>query len=80
VLRIYQGQCSSKRIVILRPSHIDGAALPMGEFQPYQASKLHLIPVEETRWATLKAKEIPGSEELDRFICEEDHQLLTGSL
>jgi hypothetical protein len=21
-----------------------------------------------------------GSEELDRFICEEDHQLLTGSL
>jgi hypothetical protein len=80
VLRIYQGQCSSKRIVILRPAHIDGAALPMGKFQPYQASKLHLIPVEETRWATLKAKEIPGSEELDRFICEEDHQLLTGSL
>lgn len=80
VLRIYQGQCSAKRIVVLRPAHIDGAPLPLSKYQPYQASKLHLIPVEETRWATLKAKENPGSEELDRFICEEDHNLLTGSL
>jgi len=79
-LRIYQGECSAKRIVILRPAHIDGEALPLSKFQPYQASKLRLIPVEETRWATLKAKENPGSEELDRFICEEDHILLTGSL
>jgi hypothetical protein len=80
VLRIYQGHCSAKQILVLRPAHIDGAALPLSKFQPYQASKLHLIPVEETRWATLKAKENPGSEELDRFICEEDHNLLTGSL
>jgi hypothetical protein len=80
VLRVYQGRCSSKLIVVLRPAHIDGAAVDLKKFQPYQASKLHLIPVEETRWATLKAKELPGSEELDRFLCEEDHATLSGSL
>ena len=80
VLDVHEGECSSKFVLVLRPAHIDSQPMPLDRFQPYQASVLRLIPAEETRWATLKTKEPPGTEELDRFLCEEDHISLSNSL
>ena len=80
VLDVHEGQCESKFLLVLRPAHIDGAAVPLDKFQPYKSAVLRLIPIEETRWATLKTKEPPGTEELDRYLCEEDHIALTNAL
>jgi len=80
VLDVHEGEYPAKFLLVLRPAHIDGQPLPLDRFKPYQASILRLIPAEETRWATLKTKEPPGTEELDRFLCEEDHIALSNSL
>jgi hypothetical protein len=80
VLDVHEGQCESKFLLVLRPAHIDGAAVPLDKFQPYKSAVLRLIPIEETRWATLKTKEPPGTEELDRYLCEEDHIALSNAL
>ncbi len=80
VLDVHEGESKAKFLLVLRPAHIDGQPLPLDRFKPYQASILRLIPAEETRWATLKTKEPPGTEELDRFLCEEDNIALSNSL
>jgi hypothetical protein len=34
---------------------------------------MRLIPLEDTPWATLKAKDDPRFVDMERFICEEDN-------
>jgi hypothetical protein len=52
----------------------------MGSFTIGQVRTLKLIPLDETPWVTLKAKDDPRFVELDRFVTEEDHWKLQNLL
>lgn len=77
---IYRGEYEGDRLVVLRPAHIDKNLQPLDQHQPSRSTTLCLIPLEETRWGTLKTKDPADSDELDRFLCEEDHIRLSDEL
>jgi hypothetical protein len=76
VRRVLKGSFKGSQVVVLRTAHIGGTRQPMHEYFLNQTRTLRLIPLDQTPWATLKAKDDVRFVDLDRFITEEDHQKL----
>jgi hypothetical protein len=80
ILEVYHGRQEIKEIVVLRPAHINNVSQPLKEHHAKRVTTLTLLPIEDTNWGTLKTKDPAESDELDRFICEEDHIKLSNAL
>ncbi len=80
VQRVLRGDFRGSRLVVLRAAHIDGKRQSMHQFATGQHRILRLLPVDQTPWSTLKAKDDPRFLDLDRFVCEEDHSKLARHL
>ncbi len=76
IRHVLSGSFRGSHVVVLRPAHIAGKRQPMNGFFLNQARTLNLIPLEETPWATLKAKDDVRFIEIERFITDEDHRKL----
>jgi len=76
VHQVLKGKFTGSHIVVLHAAHIAGKRQSMHRFSLGQKRILRLRPVDETPWATLKAKDDPRFLMLDRFIPEEDHSKL----
>ena len=76
VHQVFKGNFEGTHLVVLHAAHIAGKRQSMHRFSLGQKRILRLRPVDETPWATLKAKDDPRFLELDRFIPEEDHSKL----
>ncbi|MFM8230211.1 MAG: hypothetical protein ACKOAL_03205 [Chthoniobacterales bacterium] len=76
VHQVLKGKFNGSHIVVLHAAHIAGKRQSMHRFSLGQKRILRLRPVDETPWATLKAKDDPRFLMLDRFIPEEDHSKL----
>ena len=73
VRNVLKGDFKGEHIVVLHAAHVGGKRQPMHRYFLSQTRTLRLIPIEETPWATLKAKDDRRFLDLERFICEEDH-------
>ncbi len=80
VQRVLKGDFHGSRLVVLHAAHIDGKRQSMHRFAAGQHRILRLLPVDQTPWSTLKAKDDPRFLDLDRFVCEEDHSKLARHL
>lgn len=76
VHQVLRGKFDGTHLVVLHAAHIAGKRQSMHRFSVGQTRILRLRPVDQTPWATLKAKDDPRFLELDRFIREEDHSKL----
>jgi len=76
VHQVLRGKFDGTHLVVLHAAHIAGKRQSMHSFSLGQKRILRLRPVDQTPWATLKAKDDPRFLELDRFIPEEDHAKL----
>ena len=76
VHQVLKGKFDGTHLVVLHAAHIAGKRQSMHRFSTGQKRILRLRPVDETPWATLKAKDDPRFLLLDRFIPEEDHAKL----
>ena len=74
--QVLKGKFDGTHLVVLHAAHIAGKRQSMHRFSTGQKRILRLRPVDETPWATLKAKDDPRFLLLDRFIPEEDHAKL----
>ena len=73
VHQVLKGKFDGTHLVVLHAAHIAGKRQSMHGFTLGQKRILRLRPVDQTPWATLKAKDDPRFLELERFIPEEDH-------
>jgi hypothetical protein len=73
VRRVVKGDFKGTHLVVLHAAHIDGKRQPLHGYYINQTRNLRLIPIEDTPWATLKAKDDNRYVDLERFISEEDH-------
>jgi hypothetical protein len=80
VHHVVKGTFHGTQLVVLHPAHISERRQPMGGFTIGQVRTLKLIPLDDTPWVTLKAKDDPRFVELDRFVTEEDHRKLQNLL
>lgn len=80
VQQVLKGEFHGTHLVVLHAAHIAGKRQSMHQFSLGQSRILRLRPVEQTPWATLKAKDDPRFLELERFINEEDHAKLARHL
>jgi hypothetical protein len=76
VHQVLKGKFDGTHLVVLHAAHIAGKRQSMHRFSLGQKRILRLRPVDQTPWATLKAKDDPRFLELERFIPEEDHSKL----
>ena len=76
VHQVLRGKFDGTHLVVLHAAHIAGKRQSMHRFSVGQKRILRLRPVDETPWATLKAKDDPRFLMLDRFIPEEDNAKL----
>ncbi|MBJ7326496.1 MAG: hypothetical protein JHC52_04030 [Chthoniobacterales bacterium] len=76
VHQVLRGKFNGTHLVVLHAAHIAGKRQSMHSFSLGQKRILRLRPVDQTPWATLKAKDDPRFLELDRFIPEEDNSKL----
>lgn len=76
VQQVLKGKFDGSHLVVLHAAHIAGKRQSMHRFSLGQQRILRLRPVDQTPWATLKAKDDPRFLELDRFIAEEDNSKL----
>lgn len=76
VHQVLRGKFDGTHLVVLHAAHIAGKRQSMHAFSLGQKRILRLRPIDQTPWATLKAKDDPRFLELDRFIPEEDHAKL----
>lgn len=76
VHQVLKGKFNGTHLVVLHAAHIAGKRQSMHRFNVGQKRILRLRPVDETPWATLKAKDDPRFLMLDRYIPEEDHSKL----
>lgn len=76
VHQVLKGKFNGTHLVVLHAAHIAGKRQSMHRFNLGQKRILRLRPVDETPWATLKAKDDPRFLMLDRYIPEEDHSKL----
>lgn len=76
VHQVLRGKFDGTHLVVLHAAHIAGKRQSMHRFSVGQTRIMRLRPVDQTPWATLKAKDDPRFLELDRFIREEDHSKL----
>lgn len=80
VLHVIKGRFEGRQLVVLHPAHIAERRQPMSRFFAGEISTLRLIPLDQTPWVTLKAKDDPRYLDLERFITEEDHRKLSAQL
>jgi hypothetical protein len=80
VHHVVRGTFHGTQLVVLHPAHISERRQSMGGFTIGQIRTLKLIPLDDTPWVTLKAKDDPRFVELDRFVTEEDHRKLQNLL
>lgn len=80
VQQVLKGDFHGTHLVVLHAAHIAGKRQSMHQFSLGQSRILRLRPVEQTPWATLKAKDDPRFLELERYINEEDHAKLARHL
>ncbi len=80
VRRVMKGEFKGTHLVVLHAAHIDGKRQPLHGYYINQTRNLRLISIEDTPWATLKAKDDNRYVDLERFICEEDHLKLSKQL
>lgn len=76
VHRVLKGTFTGSQLVVLHLAHVAGKRQSMNGFHLGQRRILRLLPVDQTPWATLKARDDPRFLELDRFILEADHSKL----
>lgn len=77
VHQVLKGKFDGTHLVVLHAAHIAGKRQSMHRFSTGQKRILRLRPVDQTPWATLKAKDDPRFLLLDRYIPEEDHAKLS---
>jgi hypothetical protein len=70
---VMQGEFKGTHLVVLHAAHIDGKRQSLSGYYINQTRRMRLIPLEDTPWATLKAKDDPRFVDMERFICEEDN-------
>lgn len=77
VRQVISGDFKGTHLVILHAAHIDGKRQSLNGYYINQTRKFRLIPIEDTPWVTLKAKDDPRYVDMDRFISEEDNLKLS---
>ncbi len=70
---VMQGEFKGTHLVVLHAAHIDGKRQSLSGYYINQTRRMRLIPLEDTPWATLKAKDDPRFVDMERFISEEDN-------